>query len=207
MPQTPQQHEAGGGGGRSWFGRVRAAISGYPLLFVLLALVVGAVVAVPTTEAVDRYFSTDKFCAEACHSMAGTVAVEAREATHWKTPTGVRARCADCHVSEGLTLAMWDHFLGTSDLIAFLFEGVRTPEDFEEVRAEAAHEVRMAMLDNDSKHCRSCHVMEAIQPERRRGQNQHAEAQEEGTTCIACHYNLVHKDVEPSQEFLDAIDG
>jgi nitrate/TMAO reductase-like tetraheme cytochrome c subunit len=47
--------------------------------------------------------------------------------------------------------------------------------------------------------------MEAIQPERLRGQRQHAEAIETGTTCIACHYNLVHKDVEPSEEFLQAI--
>jgi cytochrome c-type protein NapC len=206
MAQAPEQNQSGGGGRRSWLGRARAAISGYPLLFILLALVVGAIVAVPTTEAVDRYFSTDQFCAQTCHTMEATVATEYREATHWQTPTGVRAHCADCHVSEGLTLAMWDHFLGTSDLIAFL-AGVRTPEDFEEVRPEAAHRVRMAMLADDSKHCRSCHVMEAIQPERTRGQRQHAEALETGTTCIACHYNLVHTEVEPSEEFLQAIEG
>ena len=47
--------------------------------------------------------------------------------------------------------------------------------------------------------------MEAIKPERLRGQRQHAEAIETGITCVACHYNLVHKDVEPSQEFLQAI--
>jgi nitrate/TMAO reductase-like tetraheme cytochrome c subunit len=38
--------------------------------------------------------------------------------------------------------------------------------------------------------------MAAIQPERRREQRQHAEAREQGTTCIACHYNLVHNEVE-----------
>ena len=205
MPQAPEHDQAGRGGRRSWLGRARSVISGYPLLFILLALIVGAVVAVPTTEAVDRYFSTDQFCAETCHTMQATVATEYREATHWKTPTGVRARCADCHVSEGLTLAMWDHFLGTRDLIAFL-SGVRSPEDFEEVRPEAAHRVRMAMLANDSKHCRSCHVMAAIQPERTRGQRQHAQALEDGTTCIACHYTLVHTEVEPSEEFLQAIE-
>jgi cytochrome c-type protein NapC len=63
----------------------------------------------------------------------------------------------------------------------------------------------MKMLANDSQNCRNCHVMEAIQPERVRGQRQHAEAIETGTTCIACHYNLVHKEVEPSEEFLQAI--
>jgi nitrate/TMAO reductase-like tetraheme cytochrome c subunit len=176
----------------------------YPLVLILLALVVGGIIAVPTTEAVDRYFSTEEFCALTCHVMEATVTAERRQSTHWTTPTGVRPTCADCHVSKGLTMAMWDHFVGTRDLIAFL-RGVRTAEAFEDVRAEGANRVRMKMLDNDSKNCRTCHIMEAIQPERLRGQRQHAEAMETGTTCIACHYNLVHKEVEPSEEFLRAI--
>jgi nitrate/TMAO reductase-like tetraheme cytochrome c subunit len=201
MSKDAEQEEGGSAPAsrRSWLRR-----RGYPVLFILLAMVVGGIIAVPTTEAVDRYFSTEKFCAQTCHTMEATVAAERRESLHWTTPTGVRASCVDCHVSEGLTMAMWDHFLGTRDLIAFL-QGVRTPEDFEEVRAEAADRVRMAMLDNDSKYCRKCHVMEAIQPERTRGQRQHAQAIETGTTCIACHYNLVHKEVEPSERFQEAI--
>ena len=55
--------------------------------------------------------------------------------------------------------------------------------------------------------CRGCHVMEGIRPERKRGQRQHADAIETGTTCIACHYNLVHKEVEPSEAFLEAAGG
>jgi nitrate/TMAO reductase-like tetraheme cytochrome c subunit len=176
----------------------------YPLFLIPLALVVGGIIAVPTTEAVDRYFSSDKFCAETCHVMVTTVAAERHQSVHWTTPTGVRPSCADCHISQGLTVAMWDHVVGTRDLVAFL-RGVRTAEAFEEVRAEGADRVRMKMLANDSQNCRNCHVMEAIQPERLRGQRQHAEAIETGTTCIACHYNLVHKEVEPSEEFLQAI--
>jgi cytochrome c-type protein NapC len=206
MPEAPEQGQAGRGCRRSWFGRVRAAISGYPLLFILLALVVGAVVAVPTTEAVDRYFSTDQFCAQTCHVMTATVAEEYHQSAHWNTATGVRPTCAGCHVDRGLTLAMWDHFVGTKELYAFAFRGIRTPEAFEGERAAAADRVRMKMLGNDSKNCRSCHIMAAIQPERTRGQRQHAQALEDGTTCIACHYNLVHKDVEPSPRFLQAIE-
>ena len=202
MPQAPEQNQAGGGGRRTWLGRAGAAIRGYPLLFLLLALVVGAIIAVPTTEAVDHYFSTDQFCAQTCHVMTATVAEEYHQSAHWNTATGVRPSCADCHVSEGLTMAMWDHFVGTRELIAFAFRGIRTPEAFEAERAGAADRVRMKMLGNDSKNCRSCHVMEAIKPERTRGQRQHAQALENGTTCIACHYNLVHKEVEPSEEFL-----
>jgi len=204
MPQAPERNQAGGGGRRSALGRARAAIRGYPLLFILLALAIAAIVAVPTTEAVDRYFSSDRFCAQTCHVMTATVAQEFQQSAHWTTPTGVRPACADCHVSEGLTMAMWDHVLGTHELFAFAFRGIRTPEAFEEERAEAANRVRMKMLARDSDNCRSCHVMAAIQPERTRGQRQHAQALEHGTTCIACHYNLVHKEVEPSEEFLQA---
>jgi cytochrome c-type protein NapC len=202
MPQnTDREDDEGSRPGR--FGWARRSY-GYPVLIVLVAMAVGGLIAVPVADTVDSYFSTDEFCAEACHSMEATVAKEYRESTHWATPTGVRPSCADCHISEGLTMAMWDHLWGTRDLIAFL-RGVRTAEDFEEIRAESANHTRMAMVANDSKNCRTCHVMEAIQPERNRGQRQHAEALETGATCIACHYNLVHKDVEPSEEFLQAI--
>ncbi|HEX6114784.1 MAG TPA: NapC/NirT family cytochrome c [Geminicoccaceae bacterium] len=206
MPQAPEQNQAGGGGRRSWLDRARGAIRGYPLLFILLALGVAAIVAVPTTEAVDRYFSSDQFCAQTCHVMTATVAKEFEASPHWNTTTGVRPTCADCHVGEGLTMAMWDHVLGMHELYAFAVRGIRTPEAFEEERAEAANRVRMKMLGRNSDNCRTCHVMAAIQPERTRGQRQHAQALENGTTCIACHYNLVHKEVEPSEEFLQAIE-
>ena len=168
-------------------------------------LVIGGLLAVPVADGVDRYFSSNAFCANACHVMTATVAEEVKESVHWTTPTGVRPGCRDCHVSESLTAAMWDHVVGTGELIAFVFEGVRTVEAFETRRAAAADRVRFAMLADDSKHCRSCHVMEAIQPQRKRGRVQHQEAQEKGITCIVCHYNLVHKDVAPSKAFDDVI--
>ena len=81
------------------------------------------------------------------------------------------------------------------------------PEAFEVLRPAAADRVRIEMLTNDSENCRRCHVMEAIKPQRKRGQKQHKLALEERTTCISCHYNLVHKAVEPSKEFLRASGG
>lgn len=187
-----------GVGGRAEPGRWR----GLSLIALLAAFAAGAVVAVPAADSVDRYFSSNRFCATGCHVMEATVSQEYQQSAHWNTRTGVRPKCADCHVSESLTAAMWDHLVGTRELFSFLFKGIRTPEAFEQVRAEGADRVRLAMLGNDSKNCRRCHVMEAIKPEKKRGERQHAEAQEKGITCIACHYNLVHKEVEPSPEFL-----
>jgi nitrate/TMAO reductase-like tetraheme cytochrome c subunit len=172
------------------------------ILGALALLAAGAAIGVPTVDYADRYFSTDKFCATSCHVMEATVYKEFQESVHGTTATGVRPTCADCHVSPTLPAAMWDHFLGMRDLYVFWVEGVRTPEKFEEVRARAADLARFALLRSDSATCRSCHVMEAIVPERNRGKTQHKEALEEGTTCIVCHYNLVHKEVEPSEKFL-----
>jgi nitrate/TMAO reductase-like tetraheme cytochrome c subunit len=185
---------------RRWLSAHRLALS------LVVVFAAGMVVGVPFFDITDRYFSSDAFCMTGCHLMDATVAKELRQSDHWTPPSGVRASCGDCHVSEGLTAAMWDHVLGTREVISFIFKGIRTPEDFEKVRAEGADRVRLAMVANDSKNCRSCHTMEAIKPERKRGQRQHTEALETGTTCIACHYNLVHKEVEPSEAFLKAID-
>ena len=188
-------------------GRLRRWLSAHRYsLSLVVVFAIGMVAGVPLFDAVDRQFSSDAFCMTGCHLMEATVAKELRQSDHWTRPSGVRATCSDCHVSEGLTAAMWDHMVGTRELISFLFKGIRTPEEFEKVRFEGANRVRLAMVANDSKNCRRCHTMEAIKPERKRGQRQHTEASETGATCIACHYNLVHKEVEPSEAFLKAID-
>lgn len=192
---------------KSLLDRLRSGLRYYPVLLILLALGIGGLVAVPLADVTDQYFSSNKFCAYGCHVMEATVYKEYKESTHYNTQTGVRPDCADCHVSEGLTAAMWDHVKGTKELYALVVKGIDTPEEFEQERAAAAERVRLHYVANDSKNCRSCHVMEAIKPERKRGQRQHAEAIKNGTTCIACHYNLVHTEVEPSEAFLKAIES
>lgn len=173
-----------------------------PLVSVIVALVIGAAIGVPVADGVDRYFSSNAFCANGCHVMQDTVYQELKQSTHGTSTKGVHPECADCHLSRNLTVAMWQHTKGISELYAYLVKGIRTAEDFETVRAEAANRVRLSMLANDSEGCRGCHVMAEIVPQKKRGQRQHAEAIENGTTCVACHYNLVHKEVEPSAEFL-----
>jgi nitrate/TMAO reductase-like tetraheme cytochrome c subunit len=174
----------------------------WPVIAVAAALATGALLGVPVAAKVDSHFSSDAFCAKGCHVMEGTVYQEFKQSTHGTSSKGVHPTCAQCHISRSLPVAMWEHFLGLSDLYAYVVQGIRTPADFETVRAAGAERVRLDMLDNDSEGCRGCHVMAEIKPEKKRGQRQHAEAIEKGTTCIACHYNLVHKEVEPSKRFL-----
>ena len=102
---------------------------------------------------------------------------------------------------------MLDHFVGTDELFVLLTHDLSRSGASERLRPAGADRVRFQMIENNSSRFRSCHQMEAIKPKRIRGQNVHADALEKGTTCIICHYNLVHKEVEPSEAFQKAIDA
>ena len=187
-----------------WYREFRRMIGAWVFVVVLLSLGAFSVASIDFT---DYVFSHNTFCGNVCHVMESTVYEELQESSHWNTPTGVRATCADCHVDGRLSLAMVDHFLGTGELFVNLTNDFSKPGSFEKFRPGAADRERFKFIGNDSKKCRSCHVMEAIKPERIRGQNQHKEAVEKGITCILCHYNLVHKEVEPSEAFLNTIEA
>src|SRR3972149_2541165 len=187
-----------------WYREFRRMIGAWVFVVVLLSL--GAV-SVASIDFTDYIFSHNTFCGNVCHVMESTVYRELQESSHWNTRTGVRATCADCHVDGRLTLAMIDHFLGTGELFVNLTNDFSKPGSFEKFRPGAADRERFKFIENDGARCRSCHVMEAIKPERVRGQNQHKEAVEKGITCILCHYNLVHKEVEPSEAFLNTIEA
>jgi nitrate/TMAO reductase-like tetraheme cytochrome c subunit len=186
-----------------WYMEFRKIVGAW--VFVVVVIGFGAVF-VAAMDFTDYVFSTQTFCGTACHVMEINVYKELKQSKHWNTPTGVRALCADCHVGGRLSFAMFDHFVGTGELFVWLTHDLDKPGAFERLRPAGADRVRFEMIENDSARCRSCHVMEAIKPKRIRGQKQHEEALEEGITCIVCHYNLVHKEVEPSPAFQRAIE-
>ena len=100
---------------------------------------------VATVDVTDYYFSSDNFCAFSCHVMENTVYKEMQQSKHWKTPSGVRPKCADCHVSGRLTFAMWDHFVGTGELFVWAANDFSNPEAFEVLRPAAAERSRSAV--------------------------------------------------------------
>ena len=186
-----------------WYGQVRRNLKQW-ILFVI-GVGVLAVVSVVTVDATDYVFSTQKFCSSTCHVMESTVYPEYQKSKHYNTATGVRPHCADCHVSERLSYAMWDHLLGSGELFVWATTDFSQPGSFEKFRPEAANDTRLKFLHSNSKNCKRCHEMDAIKPSRVRGQNAHRDAIANGNSnCIVCHYNLVHKEVEPSKEFLEA---
>lgn len=204
LPGESEGNTPNSGKRLSMFERRFGPICRHPLLFIVVLVLLGGS-SVAIMDVTDYYFSSDNFCAFTCHVMEDTVYQELQESKHWNMPSGVRPTCANCHVAGRLTFAMWDHFIGTGELFVWLRNDFSKPETFEKLRPAAADRARFEMLENDSENCRTCHVMEAIKPKRKRGQTQHKNALEDSTTCIACHYNLVHKEIEPSDAFLEAI--
>ena len=156
-------------------------------------------------EELNVQANSTKFCVS-CHSMGAYVYEEFKKSKHFTNASGVRPECGQCHVAKRFWPAVWDHAMGTHDLIAEYSHDWTRTEVFEARRTRMAEKARLKMLDEDSHTCRECHKMEAIAPTRKRGERAHNDAIKKGSTnCIACHYNLVHAEAPLTQAFTQAI--
>ena len=170
----------------------------------LIGVIVGLLLALGAEE-MDRFTSTDTFCTS-CHAMQTYIADSEiyQLSVHQTTTSGVRPGCADCHIPKGLVSATYTHVVnGISDIWGEISRDYDDPEVWNAEKARLADAVREWFRDNDSITCRECHEEASIKPARQRGQNQHREARETNMTCIDCHYNLVHEEIEPSESFLE----
>jgi nitrate/TMAO reductase-like tetraheme cytochrome c subunit len=169
------------------------------VLFALVAGGLGGVVFVFFLLEFDHFTSSNAFCTS-CHSMTYADDVY-RQSAHYNAPSGVRASCGDCHVSEGLIMATYDHAVGTKDLLKQLFG-----PDYDDPVVnllhlpDAAFAARDWFRKRDSATCRRCHTQEAIQGTRANTLAIHTE-DADGKTCIDCHINLVHRKVPDQQTF------
>lgn len=179
---------------------------------VVITFVVGGLAglaAALAAEQVDRMTSTEAFCTS-CHAMQTYIAGSEtyKSSAHRTAASGVRAGCGDCHIPKGLVVATYTHVVnGVSDIWGQFSHDYENPEVWKAERARLAYAVRDWFRASDSATCRGCHEQDAIKPERKRGQRQHEEARETGMTCIDCHYNLVHEEIEPRESFLDSSGG
>lgn len=169
------------------------------VLFALIIGGVGGIVFILFLIEFDHYTSTDEFCTT-CHSME-LAAEPYRNSAHYKPESGVRASCGDCHVSEGVLAATWDHFMGSKDLYKQLFG-----PDYDDpvVNAlhlpEAAFDARQWFKERNSATCKRCHVKQAIYGDRPDTLQIHIEDAKD-KTCIECHYNLVHRKIPDEKVF------
>jgi nitrate/TMAO reductase-like tetraheme cytochrome c subunit len=173
---------------------------------VLFALVVGSLGGVAFMVFLiefDHFTSSAEFCTT-CHSMKYAQQTY-EQSVHFRSDSGVRAGCGDCHVSQGVFAATWDHAVGTKDLIKQVLGKVVGPDyDDPVVNAlhlpESAFAAREWFRKTDSATCERCHVLPAILGKRPDTVQIHSE-DARGRTCVDCHYNLVHRKVPDEKTF------
>lgn len=173
-----------------------------------MAFAVGAI-ALGTTNYVLHQTSTTEFCF-ACHSHDQFVRPDYEASSHFRNAAGVRAGCSDCHLPHDSWFEIvWTKAVVSLDIIPELMGKLDTAEKFESHRAGMAEEVWRQMKADDSRFCRNCHSVDAMDLELqgRSTARRHTSAREKGQTCIDCHYGIVHKEPENAREILAGIDA
>lgn len=138
--------------------------------------------------------NTLAFCIS-CHEMENTVYQEYRHSVHYTNASGVQATCPDCHVPKEWTAKFIRKIKASRELYYWLLGTIDTPEKFEARRLALATRVWETLQESDSRECRNCHrfsVMD-LQGQARFAARIHADAMQEGQTCIDCHKGITHR--------------
>ena len=158
-----------------------------------IAVILGAA-GLGTVNYILHATSTNEFC-YVCHSHEAFIQPEYEASSHFANASGVRADCADCHLPHDNWFELvWTKMVVSLDVIPEMMGKLDTAEKYEAHRGEMAEAVWRQFRENDSKFCRSCHDVAAmdLDAQERRTARQHSRAAENGKTCIECHYGIVH---------------
>ncbi len=155
----------------------------------------------PTTLFEPGAYEVTVGCAE-CHAFPYE---EYRESAHYDNDRDIRPGCVGCHTPHSVReILAWKFFylnqgtLGESPFHA-ISNSLRDIPEWEKLRVKLAGRVRQQMLDENSAKCKVCHKTES---EWFTGIKRHQIMLKEGNkTCIECHYNLVHEDVDWDESF------
>ncbi len=137
--------------------------------------------------------NTLEFCIS-CHEMRDNVYQEYKETIHYSNRSGVRASCSDCHVPRDWRHKIMRKIQASHEVWGKLTGVIDTPEKFEARRMEMASKEWKRKKSRDTHECRNCHSFTAMEVKKQRpsAQKKHAEAQEQGGTCIDCHKGIAH---------------
>ena len=150
----------------------------------------------PTKPFEAGAFDVTVGCAE-CHAYPYE---EYRESAHYDNDLDVRPGCVGCHEPHSVReILAWKFFylnqgsLGESPFHA-ISNSLRDIPEWEKLRVKLAGKARQQMLDDNSAKCKECHKTDS---EWFNDIKRHQIMLKEGKkTCIECHYNLVHEDVD-----------
>jgi nitrate/TMAO reductase-like tetraheme cytochrome c subunit len=118
---------------------------------------------------------------------------------------GAVATCVECHAVPGLmgTVFTYTHLASVTDF----YGGYRSAYDgrargWVAPIARRAYRVRDGLRATRASSCEWCHTLDNPVPKKKRGKRSHKQAEEKNLTCINCHYNLIHREVDPRADFV-----
>ncbi len=140
------------------------------------------------------------FCTS-CHSMKINLE-EYKESAHYKSASGVRATCSDCHVPKAFIPKMITKILAYKDILHEIMGTLDTREKYEKHRWDMANRVWAKMKATNSRECRSCHDYSQmdLSEQTRSGRKRHGRAKDEAKTCIDCHKGIAHEEPDEPEE-------
>ena len=144
--------------------------------------------------------NTEAFCLQ-CHEMKEYVYPRYQESSHASNRSGVRATCPDCHVPADWLHKIARKVRSTKDIYHTLVGSIDTPEKYAAKRQYMAQKVWDEMKRNDSRECRNCHDMTAMNAEKQDplAWESHVAAPDMEMTCIECHEGAAHGPYESAE--------
>ena len=117
----------------AWFGTPSRKIG---LGILVTTGFVAGIVAWQTFSKAMEVTNSEAFCT-GCHTMQQNL-TELKGTVHWTNRTGVRAKCADCHVPHDFTDKMARKMKASVEVWSHLTGKISTPESFESNRLRLA---------------------------------------------------------------------
>jgi len=171
----------------------------YSLGFLTIGGFIGGIVFWGAFNTAMEFTNTERFCI-GCHVMRDNVYQEIQPTIHFTNRSGVRAKCADCHVPHDWTFKMARKMQASKEVWGFIFGTIGTREKFVAKRRELAEREWARFKANDSLECRNCHEFQAMDFTRqsKRGADAHSTSLAAGKnagakTCIDCHKGIAHR--------------
>lgn len=167
----------------------------YSLAFLTMGGFVAGVIFWGAFNTAVEFTNTETFCT-GCHEMRDNVYVELKRTVHYTNPSGVRAKCSDCHVPHDWTDKMARKMQASKEVWGKIFGTISTRDKFQAKRLEMAQREWARFKSNDSLECRNCHSEKAMDFTRQ--SKRAAEAHETflatgEKTCIDCHKGIAHE--------------
>ena len=141
------------------------------------------------------FTNREAFCI-GCHEMRDNVYAELQGTIHFTNRSGVRAKCADCHVPHEWTAKMARKMAASKEVWGKIFGTISTREKFVDMRPQLALNEWRRLKANNSLECRNCHEFEYMDFTRQstRASNAHSTSLQKGErTCIDCHIGIAHR--------------